>query len=151
MSVKSRKLALGNNIAKALKKPTAPLLRVGVIGDKAVTEHGMGKGATVAEIATYHEYGMGVPQRSWLRGYVDENQVRIEQYLRNVAKQGLLTGNLGKAMETMGVVVVGEIQERISDHIPPPLSDRTKKRKGSDTPLIDTGQFRSSITFQVIR
>lgn len=152
MSVRVKKRqALGDRGAQMLMRPTQPKLRIGVIGNEAVTEHGMGSGLTVAEIATIHEFGtQRIPRRSWLRDYVDGNKARIEVMLRNVAKRGFIAG-LGSTLETFGVVMVGEIQDRISDRIPPPLSSRTKSRKGSDVPLVDTGQLRSSITYQVVQ
>lgn len=152
MSVRVKKRqVLGDRGAQMLMRPTQPKLRIGVIGNEAVTEHGMGSELTVAEIATIHEFGtQRIPRRSWLRDYVDGNKARIEVMLRNVAKRGFIAG-LGSTLETFGVVMVGEIQDRISDRIPPPLSSRTKSRKGSDVPLVDTGQLRSSITYQVVQ
>jgi hypothetical protein len=52
-------------------------------------------------------------------------------------------------MKLIGMRVVGDIQDRISDGIPPPNSPITIARKGSSKPLIDSGQLRQSISFEV--
>jgi hypothetical protein len=44
---------------------------------------------------------------------------------------------------------VGVIKQRIANGIAPPNSPYTIARKGSSKPLIDTGQLRNSITYQV--
>ena len=38
----------------------------------------------------------------------------------------------------------------LTDLKTPPLAESTIRRKGSSNPLIDTGQLRSSITWQVV-
>jgi hypothetical protein len=130
-------------------------VKVGVIGAKAAEPKKGGASAkltgnTVAEIATIHEFGIGVPRRSFIADYVDEDQPDLEKRLslsaRNIVK--------GKAMkeqeaERFGLYVVGQMQERIARGIAPPLHPETIRRKGSATPLIDTGQLRSSITHKV--
>jgi hypothetical protein len=41
------------------------------------------------------------------------------------------------------------VQMRISQGIPPALAQATVDRKKSSVPLVDTGQLRSAITWQV--
>lgn len=120
-------------------------VKVGIIGQDAVEAHAESKDLTVAAVATKHEYGLGVPKRSWLRGYVDENEGRIKKYVRNVGKRILDGHSPDEALGALGVVLVGEIRTRIANHISPPNSQKTADRKGSDTPLVDTGQLWSSI------
>lgn len=107
-------------------------------------------GLTVLDVATFHEFGLGVPERSFLRGYVDENKARIRGMIKSLAtmvQQGKLDQDT--ALEKLGLTIVGEIQKRIAKGIPPPNAESTIARKGSSTPLIDTGQLRSSITHKV--
>ena len=133
-------------------------VRVGVIGSDAMQAHkerdenGEEKSGdlTVIDVATKHEYGLGVPKRSFIRDYVDENEGRLKQYVRNVGKRIMAGESAEKAFNAFGVVVVGEIRTRISNHISPPNSQKTIDWKGSDTPLIGvTGQLWSSITHAV--
>jgi hypothetical protein len=107
---------------------------------------------TVGEIAEIHEFGLGsAPRRSFLADWADENKAEIE----NVVVKGgraLARGTVQNAtqlLEQIGGWAVGSIQTRISNGIAPPLSAETIKRKGSSVPLIDTGQLRSSITYEV--
>jgi len=119
---------------------------IGIMGSEAGDTY-EGGGMTTAEVAERHEFGIGVPQRSWLRGYVDENESIIMARLRAISDSiARGKGSLRIGLEQLGVLTVGEIQERISNRIAPALAEATIKRKGSDVPLIDTGQLRSSVT-----
>lgn len=129
---------------------------VGVQGEKATELHTAEPSAegvppepvTVAEIANKHEFGLGVEERSWLRAWVDENQPMIRNDLRRAAMriiEGKLT--IQQAADLLGTKYVASIQIRISNGIAPANAPATIERKGSSTPLIDTGQFRSAITY----
>lgn len=135
--------------ARNLRGPGAAVL-VGVQGKEAKATHRTEDGEeaqTVGEIASQHELGLGVPERSWLRDWVDENRAQIQEDLRRAMRLVLL-GRMTKeqAVSLLGVKYVGEIQARISAGIDPANAPSTIARKGSSTPLIDTGQFRSAIT-----
>jgi len=121
-------------------------VQVGVFGDGSDKTYE--DGITVGYLAEIHEYGLGNnPERSWLRAYVDANRDRIHEMLRVVAQEHLKKKMpLEQGLNLVGLKIVGEIQQRIADGIAPPLTEATIRRKGSTTPLIDTGQFRSSIS-----
>lgn len=106
---------------------------------------------TVLDIGTIHEFGLGnCPERSFIRGWADENKGKNEQTIRTMMKsvaQGKRTMN--DAADIIGFRFVGDIQKRIKAGIPPGLKQATIDRKGSSTPLIDTGQLRSSILHKV--
>lgn len=108
---------------------------------------------TIGEIGEIHEFGLGNnPVRSWLRGYVDENKAQILQKVHRVAyavELGKLTAEEG--MNQLGLSIVGGIRKRIATGIAPPVTAATQARKGAGktTALINTGQFRSSITHKV--
>lgn len=57
--------------------------------------------------------------------------------------------DLARVLERVGARFENDILDRIRAHIPPPLSPETIRRKGSTTPLIDTGQLVGSITHQI--
>jgi hypothetical protein len=100
---------------------------------------------TVLDVANWMEFGTAtVPARSFIRAWADENQAECKQQIA-AAMRAVTAGRLtqDKAMELLGLKFVGMIQERMARGIPPPL----KYREG--TPLIDTGQLRSSITAEV--
>jgi len=141
-----------NDLLRRMKEAGEELtVRVGVIGDEAEAQH-QADDLTVVDIATAHEFGVGVPQRSWLREWVDENEPELQRRMRAIAdavvKRGL---PLKPGLDAFGEKAVGEIKQRISGSIPPPNSPVTIARKGSSTTLINTEQFRSSITSDVVK
>lgn len=126
---------------------------IGVLGAKADAMHKDSPGLTVAEIAEKHELGLGVPERSFLRAYVDANETLIRRDLQAAYKQ-ILRGKLSvpQAAALVGMKHAAGVQKYIADgKVKPELSPVTIRRKGSDVPLIDTGQLRSAITHVVER
>lgn len=120
---------------------------IGIHKDKGSDSHDL---VTVADIATWAEFGLGQPQRSWLRDWVTEQQGDIEKALRLLGLE-VIKGPLpaDKAMEQLGLHLKAKIQERIANGIYPENAASTRAKKGSSTPLIDSGQFRSSIDYTV--
>ena len=126
-------------------------LTVGIHADEGAAAHANGK-LSVAEIGTVHEFGVPgkTPQRSFVRGWFDKSQKPIADLMRRAA-QGVKSGknSVDKALSLVGMRFVGDIQKRIASNIPPALKQSTIDRKGSSVALIDSGQLRSSIGFQV--
>lgn len=123
---------------------------LGVQGDEA-TASAPGAGITIGELAAIHELGLGVPERSFLRSWLDENQDQMLADARAMM-QRMVKGQVTRerALELLGVRWQSAIQRRIlQGGITPELSEQTKKRKGSSTPLLDTGQLVSAITYVV--
>ncbi len=121
------------------------------IAEKAYsTTHEGGSGRTVGEIAEIHEFGLGVPRRSFLADWFDENKDNIQKIATKGA-QSVIKGTitLEQLFEQIGLWGVGSIQTRISNNIPPVLAPSTIARKGSSIALIDKGQLRSSISHRV--
>jgi hypothetical protein len=134
-------------IVKAGAGPTVTY--VGVLGANAEKEHKGSPGMTVSDLATIHEFGLGVPERSFLRAWFDSNRASIEVTLRAAHRQVLL-GKLTpkRAGELIGLKFAGEVQKYIAEgHVQPPLSEQTVKKKGSSVPLVDTGQLRAAISW----
>jgi hypothetical protein len=107
-------------------------------------------GITVVDIATFHEFGYGVPERSFLRATIDQNRDKyyaIVKELKNEIFAGKMTTE--NASKILGEKIKSDCQQRITDGIDPPLSSETIANKGSSVPLIDTGQLRQSITYVV--
>ena len=107
-------------------------------------------GTSVAQVADWNEFGTDrIPARSFIGAFVEENENQIEADLERCAEE-YTRGRDGKQMLTrLGLRYVGLIQQRIASGIAPPNSPATIARKGSSTPLIDTGQLRSSIRSKV--
>lgn len=125
-------------------------IRLGVVGKDAGKAH-EGTTMTIAQLAEIHELGLGVPERSFLRAWAEQNEAQIEADLRQAMKR-ILQGRLtpAQAAQLIGVRFVGQLQQFIADgKVQPPLSPSTVAQKGSSVPLIDTGQLRSAISFLV--
>lgn len=140
-----------------LKRLTSPEVTVGVhSADGSEVEEG--SELTVAEIAAIHEFGLGVPERSWLRAFVDENRDQLSNMLATTALQIAKGANQDTAMSRFGLAVVGMVKKRIVAGIEPGLAESTKLEKmrvtggnAKDTPLIRFGQFISAIAHEVNR
>lgn len=114
-------------------------------------------GVTVAQVAEWNEFGtetadgkVHVPARSFIRDYWDFSQPEIMAAARRVAER-VLKGQIDmkQGLNQMGLAMVGGMQKRISAGIAPQNTESTVAKKGSRTPLVDTGQLRSSITYEV--
>jgi hypothetical protein len=148
MSVKIRQRDRGYR--KLVKELAGGEITVGVLGQKAEEPHPDSE-LTVGQLAAVHELGLGVPERSWLRSWIDGNQRRIEQLSEQVW-ENISSGRLSRkvALEQMAATLVQEIQENVlQGGITPPLAESTITRKGHDTPLVDTKTLVSAIDYEL--
>jgi len=110
-------------------------------------------GTSLAMVAAVHEFGSperGIPERSFIRSAIAGNIHGIKSINAHSIKR-MVDGTLDEntALGRLGLYVVAKIQQQIVDGSFAPLAPSTIKRKGSDKPLIDTGQLRASITYQI--
>ncbi len=138
--------------AKRLAKALANgALSIGVLEADAAKEHDEAEGLTVGEVAAIHEFGLGVPRRSFLAGWCDEKRDEIVAVIvkggRALVKKQV--PDMPTLLDQIGLWAVGSIQERISNRIAPELAPSTIAKKGSSVPLIDKGQLRASISHRV--
>jgi hypothetical protein len=138
-------------IIKEVKSFKKSHVRVGVLeGEK---RKGKAKTIMMAMIAAVHEYGSPkrkIPERSFIRSWVDGNKSKINDYilkLLRMVEDGKLTSYM--ALKKLGVYGVGGIRAQIKSIKTPPFKERTIKKKKSTQPLIDTGQLRNSIHYKV--
>lgn len=101
----------------------------------------------LAEIAAYNEFGtQHIPQRSFLRDAFDEHSdTAIDGYAESVAKGGNYCGNLQSLADNMAE----KVKEKIKSGPFTPNAPSTIRRKGKDTPLIDTGKMLDSVKGEV--
>ncbi|WVH13983.1 hypothetical protein CASP1_00062 [Alcaligenes phage CASP1] len=105
---------------------------------------------TVAAVGAYNHFGVPdkIPARPWLDVGVDTG---TKEYLETI-EEGIAEGLDSKQiLEQVGALAVGYTQQFITDLRDPPNADSTIKKKGSDNPLIDTGNLRQSVTYSVVR
>jgi len=110
-------------------------------------------GQTVAQVGAQHEFGAGVPRRSFLRtpfsAKKDELETAIAKQFEDVFKRGK------KAEQALGLI--GTVAVNISKGAFttrgygewPDITDDTKDAKGSSQVLIDTDTLRNSTTYVV--
>lgn len=148
--VKDTDLGAQAMVARVKAAASPRVLTVGVHGEEggAATQDGK---TTVGDVATANEFGLGVPERSFIRAWADENADRHQADLRKIG-EAIVKGTIPSAdvgLEQLGLRFVGEVQARIASGIPPENAPATVARKGSSTPLINFGQLRSSIRHKV--
>lgn len=121
---------------------------------------------TNAELGIIHEFGVperGIPERSFMRSTASEESENLGN-LTNVMVSECLSGQITprKAFSEIGAYLRGQIVEKITDgEFQPntaettrrklaPVKDKKKRRAlDANKPLIDTGQLRASITYEV--
>lgn len=119
-------------------------ITVGIHGAEGGAPHEGGE--SIAAIGEAHEFGAGVPQRSFLRAWFDERQSEIEKTIQAQLELSLQRGkSLDWALERVAVWAQADIQKRIAAGIDPPNAPSTIQRKGSSKPLIDTGVLKAAI------
>ena len=128
----------------------AGTLTLGVQGKEATQKHPESD-LTIGQVAAIHELGIGVPERSWLRSWMDANEQRMKQETAS-AYAAFIAGRVSrkKALEGLGFKWVRELRENIElGRITPPLAASTIARKGHAIPLLATGSVKNAITFKL--
>ena len=110
-------------------------------------------GQTVTQVGAQHEYGAGVPRRSFLRTPFavkkDDMDKAIAKQFEDVFKRGKAAD---KALGLIGTVAVNIVKGAFltrgyGEWLD--ITDATKEAKGSSQVLIDTGTLRNSISYVV--
>jgi len=107
---------------------------------------------TVAEIGYKHEFGIGVPERSFMRSTVHAKKkatISLQKKLLIQIIRGTMKVEAGLGL--LGEFMSDAIRRKIVAINTPANSPQTIKAKGSSNPLIDTGQMKNSITYEVNR
>jgi hypothetical protein len=117
---------------------------VGIHGEEGSSGHG--GGLTNVDLGAIHEYGLGVPQRSFLRQWADESQDAIASQIEQAVDAVLGGATPQDAAQRLALWAEGEVKARLIAGIGPPLSEATKRKRGeSAKALVDTGQMLGSI------
>lgn len=101
---------------------------------------------TVAAINEFGAPGKNIPERSFIRSTTDEQRPKVERIKEGIIRRLVDRGvSLKIELGRLGEFMQGKIQRKIVDLRSPPNAESTKKRKGSDNPLVDKGQLHQSI------
>jgi hypothetical protein len=109
-------------------------------------------GTNIAQIAFWNEFGVPkddgtrIPERSFLRAWVDKNKAKIDKFklvlLRKIIDRQI---DAKKAIKLLGEFATGEIKKFIVALKDPPNAPSTIAAKGSSNPLIDTGRMLGAV------
>lgn len=116
----------------------------------------MGMKYSQAHTLYIREHGspmMSIPPRPVLQPAIEDRKPEISMVLADAGRAALLNdvavyeANLNKAGMVAASAAQGWFENQQNDW--PPNSPRTIRRKGSDQPLVDTGEMRKAITYIV--
>lgn len=107
---------------------------------------------SVINKAVWNHFGTrrGIPPRPFLLLAIEGNTGKYRLFLASRAKEVLL-GKMGleMVMQHLGSLSQDDVREEIRALKTPPNAQSTIRRKGSSNPLIDTGEMRQSVRYQV--
>lgn len=131
-------------LEEKMKKLAGLEVRVGVFGDAKFN----GSELTNAELAAIHEFGApraNIPERAHIRGTFDAKQAEWQALTAKLLK-GVLADRFTpeQALGILGEKAVADMRAFVRAGVEPPLKPATIRRKGSSTPLIDTGRYVQS-------
>lgn len=128
---------------------------VGVIGAPAREQHDDGPNVksehTVAQVAVWNHYGTStIPARPAISIALGLHADELKKLQARLAA-GIVMGKLelDQALALLGEAVVAKIKQTIADGVAPANAESTIERKGSSTPLINYGQLRGSISYDI--
>ena len=151
MSVKvSGGTKVASRVAELKRKfRDAPTVLVGVPKSAGNYEDGVHT-ATVAAVQEFGSADGRVPERSFLRAGIADSEQGIKKIYENMLSDVIENDtDVSYIQSIVGEFVVGKIVEKISSGIGPANAPSTINKKGSSTPLIDTGHLRQSITYVI--
>lgn len=157
MSANNKLVIRNPDAISAIRRRMADVaISVGVQSDAGVhkDEDGSSSGTTVAEIYYWNEFGTErIPERPTLRPtFIDQRQKYISILGKISAKaMNERSYNMKQAMGKLGEVAQQDIQAAIIELKTPPNAQSTIEAKGSDNPLVDTGQLVSSIRWAYVK
>lgn len=108
---------------------------------------------TIAQIAAIHEFGApeaNIPERAPIRGMLAEHGKDIRRLIKKVAG-ACIDGKMNKK-QAIGIVcqkMADGLVAKIESNLPPPNEPETVARKGSSKTLIDTGQMKNSVDWEI--
>lgn len=156
-----KKTGLSPALQKAINELKSKTLRVGW-GENAAYENG----AKVAMIAAQNEFGnpaKSIPPRPFFRPAIAEEKGKWAKTSGRLVISAIKAGgSVAPALETMGLVVAGDVRKSITKVMTPALKPATVKARlrgkkiGKSVsltvakPLVDTGHMLQTLTSEVV-
>lgn len=142
----------GERLMKELRELAELEVVIGFQRGKASEDNG----TDLTDIAMWNELGTEgkyggehIPSRPFMRDSVDKHKAAIEHILKAQEEVLLSGGTARKILETIGIFQKDLMQTEIEQGSFAPNKRSTIRRKGSDKPLIDTGQMKNSVNFLI--
>lgn len=109
--------------------------------------NGSGKGFKTARGGGF---GGPIPERPFMRNAMKSNQGRYRQLMKAAAIQ-ILTGqsSMAAVLARLGAAAKSDIQGEINSMSSPKNSPVTIALKGSEKPLVDSGEMRGGVTWKI--
>lgn len=91
-----------------------------------------------------------IPERSFLRSTLQEQRKKLKSIQIKLSKKIIAgTTDTKKALGLIGEYLSDKVTQKIVSLTSPPNKAATIRRKNSSNPLIDTGQLKNAITYEV--
>ena len=140
------------NLQKQIKNAK---VKVGVPKSANTTKEGQDTSITLAEVAAINEFGspgLNIPERSFIRETIQEETQNLKKLAAKQAKKIFaLEVTTEQGIGVIGEFVKSKIIKKFTANNWEANAPSTVKAKGSGTPLIDTGQLRQSIQWELIK
>lgn len=137
----------GKKYFRELKKMTDMEIQVGFQGDQKYED-----GTSIAQVAAINEFGASdIPERPFMRQSFENHEGELQAVCDAAQRLVSSGGSAEQALQQIGVVAKGLVQDEIVNGGFAPNAESTIKKKGSEQPLIDTGTMRQSVNFVVKR
>ncbi len=135
-------------LSKILDSLDAPMITVGIHEDAADPPEGEINMATLGAI---QDLGNDrIPARPWLQPGLEVGAEDYTKIMEDAVAQAVEDGSgMDQAMNQVGLLAVGNVQQFMTELKSPANAESTIKRKGSANPLIDEGLMRSSVTYKI--
>ncbi len=132
-------------ITKQIKELTTKEIKIGIAADVGIYKDG----TKIVEVGRWHEHGLGVPRRSFLREPMIQKQATIQKHIRD----GWINILSGKSTAIAELGKLGVIGQEISKGAFATggygkwekFKPQTVKAKGSSEILIDEAKLLNSI------
>ena len=147
MGIKCEIRDLGwNGICRRMRELDGQSVSVGIL--KNAGKH---NGVDLVDIAAWNEYGTSrIPPRPFMRLSTEKNAKKWANIAKTQVGRVIDGAPVSQAMDFIGSVAKGDIQEVIGDRsLLAANAPSTVRRKKSDAPLIDTGRLRQSVDYRV--
>lgn len=145
VKVKDRLTADGKKLEKTIEELNRLEVRIGIQNGAKNRD-----GANLVDIAMFNELGtVHIPSRPFLRDSVDAHANEINDFLQSVGQYIARGGTADGALTKIGTFQKGLIKNEIIKGDFVPNSEETIRRKKSATPLVNYGDLRGAINYEI--